>query len=375
MRKSSLSLVLTLVITAIFISSPTQVQALEWDDEVPSGISLTIEVRSPRQAIITLTDARLPEIIQRVKDSSGYSATWTVRLGENSTYRLNMQTNAASPDEIKMELEKEIESFIWGRAEEETPIGASLRPHSPYDSFIPLEEQMADSFSCEQKEDGFVWEVSVPDGESIDFSTEAQYVLAFEVISGGSVADDESFETVFEARDVVDMRNYGQEYDIGFDAEDFSRMDIPERIYGMTFEQAEQLYFSPIQSRYVTANTVVEDVYVNADSIAYPYSVTVYELIYFDDNGDITQIINKVIAADADNHRDGMNGIINVNTVFYSAVKFVYGALDGDVPVGYLFSSDTLLDTLDSYGTRNIDAYIEQDLIGMRGFANVERHE
>jgi hypothetical protein len=344
------------------------------DDNPTDNISLTVEVRSETQAIITLTDARQQELIQRMKDEPEFSVIWVISFGENIKYHLNMTSVLNRPGEINGDFYSSPDPFgerkyIYFL----TSSFISIRPHAP--SRIDFREWYADSYAFTATEDCLIWEVSMPPGENIDFMKVTQYDFSYiEMTNGISFADD-NFEKTFLAADVVDMRNFGQVYDIGVpDTEITSSPTFDESVFGLTYEQAEMLYFTPPENRYVIwrgrleGNLNPADLWDDGKNEQLYLNLEVNEIVCFDENGMVTNVMTKVYL-DEDTGSLAFSFIITARGYLQSKHKVVifsdrdnvlYTRSSVFTPSGVRLHPDfEFLKFLDRENIRHIDAYIE----------------
>lgn len=388
-------------------------QGIEKNDP---AISLNVELRSSRQAIIKLKDERITELIQKSKETNNeYSSAWTLRFGNEGKYRLRVET-VYSPGDLNNNIHFIFEvgkpPYGWSSPSDEwTPVDwfkptlAASRPIKVEDSYYRalIEGSSAQTYNNDrdnmilQAENTFVFEISMPnmpECEDLDFTKITQYDFEYSAREGALGLNDELIEKTIEV--VPDMRNFGQVYDIhifkfygGFFRsnlniplfEQYKPYDLAQYLRGITKEQADKLYFSPPQSRYVTAQATVERIYPSADGSLKPYKVEVYELVCYDENGNITQITEKLVAANNIDGENAINDILNeafyYEGEFYGTAKVLLGDERPDKTdefIVYLRASQDdyyvmlkdgvlappYMALLNQTGIRNIDAYIEK---------------
>jgi len=359
-------------------SKETHIEEQKRKNDPTNKISLTVEIRSERQAIITFTDESLQDLYHLMDSNPDFNAIWSVSFGTNNEYIVSATTSRSSIDGIF--IENIISSdFYKGdhnnrvHIHHQTPTVRALRPHSPYftGSMELQRYDVAKSFDSKTIGNSIIWEVSIPPDERVDFTKITDYNVEYiQMVNGVSYSEDKTQKS-FKAADVVDMRNFGQVYDIGVpNTEDYSR-NFREKVLGMTYEQADFLYFTPPESRYVlwrgelrTTINPYQLWYDGEDKLVDVFA-EVYEIVCFDETGKVTNITTKVKhSVDEDDYV--YSYIVEFRGTWSSKHKLVQ---IGDEYISYTRSgttnNDYFSDVLGENGNRslsdisNIDDYIK----------------
>ena len=352
-------------------------------EQIDQFMSLTVEIHSEKQAVIVLTDNRLPDILQKIEENYDYFVNWDIVFGTNPEYFIRTSTSVKSSGgeswrDIVFDLQKgsytnpeernNAEHIHW-----QTPSLKILRPSSPYWPFTPQqlghEITMAYTSAFNVKDNNLIWEISFPPNENIDFTTIIEYSI-YNQMYIDSNSTDVNFTRTLAASDVVDMRNFGQEYDIGVpDSEIWSPKDLREKVIGITYEQADFLYFTPPENRYVIwrgeFNQTINpsELWLNSPNEMIDIYAEVFEIVYFDENRKVTNITTKVIHGEDED--DYMFSIILLARGSWSS-KHKLVMIDGEY-ISYTRSGTTVYDSFDSILSGNdawdnisdIDDYIE----------------
>ena len=346
-------------------------------EQIDQLISLTIEIRSEKQAIITLTDNRLPDILQKIDEDYDYFANWDIIFGTNPEYFIRTSTSILSSggeswrdiisDFMKGSYADPIERNNAEYIHWSVPQLKSSRPHNPYlrhDLLLGIRDySFAHTFAFEVLDNSIIFEVSIHPNENFDFAKITEYSIYSQMYIDSNFTD-VNFTRTFAASYVVDMRNFGQSYDIKVpDTELYSGPEFYEVVRGMSYEQAEFLYFTLPENNYVLWRGVLK-----GDAIIDPFTtrkmeIDVYEIVLFDDNGIVTQIINKIDYTNDDDYDTAFNFIINARGGYYHKHKVVI--IDDNSAFSYARSGvcstkgDFFLETLEQNNGLHIDTYLE----------------
>ncbi len=400
-KRIALILTLALVLTSVPVQAASTATlipanrnaAIDWWTLNPSDdFALKVEIRSPRQAIITLTDSNFQEVKQKIVNAGEeyLFADWIVRFGENEKYQVSMQLHSQNihmgfPDAYTHD-------FSIGSPLYENHVGdytlpiIALHPHSPY---TPADFDFSGSttrtFNHLVTDDGIIWEVVVPPEENYDFSKETQFYVEYSMYNSETSAKEDGFQQTYEAAEVADMRNYGQEYDIGsLHTDVFSSYLMPDYVFGMTEAQADTLYFQTPTERYVTGYGIFEATDNISPGVIVHFKVEVYEIVCFDENGKITKVLTKIRGADKANGTGGIDYCFNppylLPATWCAKLKVLPGATDNDPYMAYIRSYEPdLIEVLgvDRVNAPDIDSYMEKMKSGELGwtFTDIVRHD